>query len=77
MGLITTGLGHLTIITMGLGTSIRIARQQRRRKRFGIVEFENVPSRIEATDYTREIDIDEEEVKTKDTDIAPEEIVYG
>ena len=49
MGLITWGYGHLTIITMGLGRSIRIIREQRSRQ-YGEVEFQDTTPTVRASD---------------------------
>uniref|UniRef100_A0A6M3JSM6 Uncharacterized protein n=1 Tax=viral metagenome TaxID=1070528 RepID=A0A6M3JSM6_9ZZZZ len=62
MGLITMGYGHLTVITMGLGNSVRIVRQRRHRRQWGNVTFENIPLIVTIEDTTPEIKIEELDV---------------
>jgi len=49
MSLITVGYGHLTIITMGLGNSIRIVKRKRFRQ-YGVVEFEDTTPTVRTSD---------------------------
>lgn len=49
MGLITMGYGHLTIITMGLGNSFRIAAPEILYQ-VGEVSFEDVAPKVVITD---------------------------
>jgi len=49
MSLITMGLGHLTILTMGLGNGIRII-QQERLYQAGEVSFDDVAPKVTITD---------------------------
>lgn len=72
--MITMGYGHLTIITMGLGNSIRIL-TQRRRRQWGAVEFENIPTEISMTEVPTTVSIEEEKRKVEATDIE-EEVDY-
>jgi len=71
MSLVSWGYGHLTVITMGLGTSVYRIRQRRRRQ-FGEVEFENVPLEVTISDIPTDIDIEERDKKIGDTDIETE-----
>lgn len=61
MGLLTMGYGHLTIITMGLGNSIRILGQQERLYQAGEVSFEDVAPRIVITDELIKTSFEERE----------------
>jgi len=60
MGLITMGYGHPTIITMGLGNSIRIV-QQEILYQAGEVTFEDVTPKVKITDQLIKASFEEEE----------------
>lgn len=49
MALITMGYGHLTVITMGLGNSIRIIRQEIFYP-VGVVEFQDTTPKVRIDD---------------------------
>ena len=69
MGLITLGYGHLTIITMGLGNSIRII-QQERPYQVGEVSFEDVTPKVVITDEIIKASFEE---KKRDVDFYDKE----
>ena len=69
MGLITMGYGHLTIITMGLGNSMRII-QQERLYQAGEVSFEDVAPKVVITDELIKTSFEEKE---KDVDFYDKE----
>ena len=71
MSLVSWGYGHLTVITMGLGTSVYRIRQRRRRQ-WGAVEFENIPQEVTVVDIPTEIEVEEEDRIIKTTDIETE-----
>lgn len=62
MGLITMGYGHLTIITMGLGNSIRIARQERFRSKYGTVEFQDTTPMVRISNVPIGISLEKERI---------------
>ena len=69
MGLITLGYGHMTVITMGLGNSIRIVSQEPFRQ-IGRIEFENIIPKVKITDSFIETSFEdqEREIEYKDID---------
>ena len=69
MGLITMGYGHLTIVTMGLGNSIRII-QQERPYQVGEVSFEDVAPKVVITDEIIKASFEE---KKRDVDFYDKE----
>ena len=71
MSLITMGYGHLTIITMGLGNSVRITRR-RYWAQHGKVEFENVPTGIVVSETTPDISVEGEMEKVSTSNIETE-----
>jgi len=59
MSLITMGLGHFTIITMGLGNSIRTYSQQFVPfMQYGEVEFEKVDTTVQFDKESADIEFD-------------------
>lgn len=62
MSLITMGFCHRTIITMGLGLSIRIVQEEEVRRRFGVVEFLDTTPEVTVTEKPVDIDFEAEEV---------------
>ena len=74
MGLITMGYGHLTIVTMGLGNSIRIARQEVRYQ-VGEVEFQDLTPTVRLTDKIIKESFEEKEREAHFKDIEREEVM--
>lgn len=68
MSLITMGYGHLTIITMGLGNSIRIISVEERHAQYGKVEFKNTTPQIEVSEEVVDLSFDEKEIKVRISD---------
>ena len=64
MSLITMGYGHLTVATMGLGTSFRIA-QQVYSHRYGTVEFRDTTPTVGIKDRTSGVSFKEKKVSVK------------
>jgi len=79
MSLITYGYGHRTIITMGLGNSIRIVRQAGPRRRYGAVEFQDTTPVVTVLEQPTDISLEVEKVsveiskKPKDVSFKEEE----
>ena len=67
MSLITMGLGHLTLLTMGLGVSVRGSTQRFIfYKQYGDVQFEKIDTTVEFAEEPVEIAFD----KSKGEDVA-------
>jgi len=76
MSLLTMGYGHLTIITMGLGISSRIAKPVKRLPPLiGKVEFDDIPSAVEFRDLEPEVSFEEEREKVNIED-SDSEVSY-
>lgn len=75
MSLITWGYGHLTIITMGLGHSFRVAAPEPRRQA-GEVSFQDVTPKVKITDELVRTSFEEKKKVIEMAEKAKKDVIF-